>query len=282
MTEVKTAVKKRPSKARKGRAVKIVPPLPAQPFAQHQFKEEVEFLSGNGIPKVLMTREAYSRMWHFVDLATQEVGWLGAVRVTPHGDYLIEEVFLLEQEVSAAQTELSSEGQAKLVQHLIDTRPDGVEVANRILFWGHSHVRMSTTASFQDDKQMETLKENGCPWFVRGIFNKLGRMEFTLFLWEAGVKIVDAPWAICEHVDESIRAGIEAEFKDKVSSAPFGPATFAGPGGMSPQLLSLMLSEDGGIEKPPWLKQYEARMLDLHGPAVARAGANLRYEEGGE
>ncbi len=281
MTAIK---KKRPTKKSGGRVGKTVPPPPTQPFAQHQFKGAIEFLGGNGIPKVLMTREAYSRMWHFVDIADKEVGWLGAVRVTPHGDYLIEEVFLLEQEVSAAQTELSSEGQAKLVQHLIDTRPDGVEVANRILFWGHSHVRMSTTASFQDDKQMEALKESGCPWFIRGIFNKLGRMEFTLYLWEAGVKIVDAPWAIYEHVDGSIRAGIEAEFKEKVSSAPFNPATFAGPSGISPNLLHLMLSEseNGGVEKPFWVRQYEMAAMGFHGPTAVRAGASLHSEEGGE
>ncbi|MDP1690150.1 MAG: hypothetical protein Q8L52_03045 [bacterium] len=208
----------------RGRAVRRIksPPVPAQPFVQHSFEKKIEFVGG-GIPMVLITREAYSRMWHYVDIAPKEVGWLGTVRVTPYGNYLIEEVFLPEQEVSFTETELSGEGQAQLAQDLIDTRPDGVEVANRLRFWGHSHVKMGTSPSPEDNKQMTKFRENGCPWFIRGILNKLGRMEFTIFLWGAGVKIVDAPWAICENIDQSMRAGIETEFKKKVSEKTYPP-----------------------------------------------------------
>lgn len=195
---------------------------PAQSFIPHAFGNKVEFMGG-GRPVVLITREAYSRMYHFVDIADSEVGWLGSVERTPQGDFLIKEVFLLEQEVSAATTSISEDGIAGLVQGLIDNRHDGVDVANQLFFWGHSHVRMGTFASGQDESQMRHFQENGCPWFVRGIFNKLGRMEFTIFLWEAGVKIVDAPWAICEFVDHGMRAEIEAEFEAKVSEMPIAP-----------------------------------------------------------
>ena len=164
-----------------------------------------------------MTREVFSRMWHFVDIAGEEVSWFGTVKVTSYGNYLIDEVFLGEQKVSATQTEISTNGLAKIGQNLIDTCPDGVERASRLFFWGHSHVKMGTSPSFQDDKQMDEFRENGCPWFIRGILNKLGRMEFSIFLWEAGVKVTDVPWAVYEHVDESIRAEIEAEFKAKVT-----------------------------------------------------------------
>mgnify|MGYP001580031306 CR=1 FL=1 len=212
--------RKRAGKVYKYRKRKSLP-APAYPFAQHAFGGQVEFLSGGGVPTVFITREAYSRMWHYVDIADEEVGWFGTVRVTKYGNYLIEEVFLGEQEVSAAQTEISGDGLAQIGQNLIDTRPDGVEQASKLFFWGHSHVRMGTSPSGQDEKQMDEFRENGCPWFIRGILNKLGRMEFTIFLWEAGVKIVDVPWAIYEHVDESIRAGIEAEFKAKVTRAVY-------------------------------------------------------------
>jgi|GEM_PF-3441151 len=213
---------RRTGKGRRVRVAKAIP-IPAHPFVQHSFEGKVEFLDGSGVPMVLMTREAYSQMWHFVDLAAEEVSWLGTARITPYGNYLIEEVFLLEQQVSATETELSSEGQAKLAQHLMDTRPDGVEAVNKLRFWGHSHVRMRTSPSHQDEQQMQKLQENGCPWFIRGILNKLGRMEFTIYLWAAGVKITDVPWAIYERVDASMRAGIEAEFQEKVSRATYTP-----------------------------------------------------------
>src|SRR3989344_9241616 len=116
---------KRAGKVYRYRKRKKFLPAPAHPFAQHAFGGQIEFLNG-GVPKVFMTREVYSRMWHYVDIADEEVGWFGTVRITPYGNYLIEEVFLGEQEVSAAQTEISGNGLAQIGQHLIDTRPDGV------------------------------------------------------------------------------------------------------------------------------------------------------------
>lgn len=210
-------------------------PQPARLFMPHTFANQVEFIGG-GSPMVYMTRDAFSRMWHIVDIADDEVGWLGTVRQTQYGNFLIEEVFLLEQEVSAAQTEISGDGIAKFVQELIETREDGVEVANTIRFWGHSHVRMSTSPSGQDDAQMRHFEQNDCPWFVRGILNKQGRMQFDIFLWDAGVKITDAPWAIFdEFVDQSRRAEIEADFKAKVTARTYTAHHYPGvPGEYSP------------------------------------------------
>lgn len=187
---------------------------------------------------VYVMREAYSRMWHYVDIADKEVGWLGTVEKTPSGDFLITEVFLIKQEVSPVNTDLSEEGIAELAQELFDTRTDGFELVNAIRFWGHSHVRMDTSPSGQDNLQMKQFRENGCDWFVRGILNKLGRMEFTVFLFDAGVHITDVPWAIYEPINDHLRAGIEAEFAAKVTEQVWAPKSgthinWAGYGGQS-------------------------------------------------
>ncbi|HYD93183.1 MAG TPA: hypothetical protein VEB18_01855 [Candidatus Paceibacterota bacterium] len=198
----------------------------ARPFAAHAFEQRVEFLGRQ--PTIFVEREAYDRMYHIVDIADEEVGWLGTVERLPEGDFLIKEVFLLKQEVSPSQTELSEEGIALLYQELISTHPDGVDAANELRFWGHSHVRMGTSPSGQDNSQMGQFQENGCPWFIRGILNKLGRMEFTIYLWEAGVVIVDAAWSVCLAVDDSVRSELEEEFKEKVSSRRY-VAPYKGP-----------------------------------------------------
>lgn len=199
---------------------------PAPLFMPHLFTNTIQFIDAHP-PMVYMTRDAFSRMWHFVDIADEEVGWLGTVKKTPYGNFLIEEVFLLDQEVSASQTEISEEGIAQLAEELITTRADGVDVANRIRFWGHSHVRMDTFPSGQDEAQMRHFEQNECPWFIRGILNKLGRMQFDIFLWEVGVKITDASWAIYdEHFDQRSRAQIEAEFKAKVTRRPYTPQKY--------------------------------------------------------
>ncbi len=203
----------------------------ADPFVPHEFGRKVELMGG--VPRVLVTRAAYSRMWHYVDIGDEEVGWLGTAERLPSGDFLIGEVFLLEQEVHATTTEISAEGVAALAEELITSRPDGVEMVSSIRFWGHSHVRMGTSPSGQDEFQMRLFRENECDWFVRGIFNKLGRAQFDIFLYKEGVIVRDAAWAIFEPVDTGERTQIEAEFSAKVrpkkySASEFGFGRFGG------------------------------------------------------
>jgi hypothetical protein len=93
-----------------------------------------------------------------------------------------------------------------------------MDVGSRLLFWGHSHVNMGTSPSGQDEAQMALFESQELEFFIRGILNKNGRMEFAIFLYESGVKIVDAEWAIYQPVDKSLRSAIEAEFKEKVQT----------------------------------------------------------------
>jgi hypothetical protein len=186
----------------------------AKAFAPHDFRASVELLAQK--PQILVSREAYDKMRLFVELADKEVGWLGTVRqVAP--DFLIEEVFLFKQEVGATTCEISADGLAEFATNILSSREDGMDMVNRLQFWGHSHVNMGTSPSGQDDAQMEVFQENGCPFFIRGILNKNGRMEFAIFLFEGGIKIVDPAWEIYDPEDETLRAEIEAEFAAKVS-----------------------------------------------------------------
>lgn len=195
-----------------------VPP-PTLPFVQHGFENKVEFLFER--PRaVLISREAYARMWHFVDIADDEVGWLGTVERLPNGGFLIEEVFLLDQEVSGASTEISEEGVALLAEELF-TRPDGLELVNKLRFWGHSHVMMGTSPSSQDDKQMDMFRDNGCDWFIRAILNKRGRMEIDIYFFESGVMFKDVPWIIYQPIDQTMREEIRAEFDQKVTKRTY-------------------------------------------------------------
>lgn len=193
----------------------------ADAFCQHAFGKKIELLAD--LPRVLVSRAAYNRMWHFVDLADKEVGWLGTCDKVGR-DFLIENVFLFKQEVSATTTEITGDGLAEFAMGILSSRRDGMEVINALRFWGHSHVRMGTSHSGQDESQMSTFQESGHDFFIRGIFNKNGRMEFTIFMYSLGLKIVDPEWSIYEPVDNSLRAEIEAEFAAKVSEKVYAPA----------------------------------------------------------
>lgn len=156
--------------------------------------------------------EAYKRMQLYVELARLEVGWLGTARRTEDGDFLIEHVFLLKQTTGAEHTRISEEGQMELYRELKGQgRHDDLK---RLKFWGHSHVRMSTEPSSQDNATMNDLGAQGNQWFIRGIFNKLGRAQFSIYQYDIGLFIDDAPWQI-RHQPEISTSGGTREPGDK-------------------------------------------------------------------
>lgn len=176
----------------------VRPPDPDRELTPHTGDKEVVFFGNRRAPRVLITPNAYKRMCLYVELAEKEVGWLGTVVMTRSGDFLIDHTYLLEQEVTATETELSAEGQAKLVEDLLKKGEPGFEEVNRLRFWGHSHVRMSTSPSGTDESTMKRFYEEGLPWYVRGIFNKKGRAEFCIFLYEQGLRINDVDWFVVD------------------------------------------------------------------------------------
>ena len=131
-------------------------------FNPHSFSTKVEF---EKIPHIYLTNQAYNDMAILVDEVDKEVGWLGTASVIG-GGFLIDEIFLVKQEVASTTTELDEDGIAELGVELLGSREDGMDVVNSIRFWGHSHVNMQTGPSGQDDSQMDLFKQNNCDWFI--------------------------------------------------------------------------------------------------------------------
>ncbi|MFC1656530.1 hypothetical protein ACFL14_01000 [Patescibacteria group bacterium] len=173
-----------------------------------------------GIPIIYISQLAYDKMWHYVNLATKEVSWLGVVKQVSAGSFLIKDVYLLRQEVSYGHTEISTEGLSELGQEILK-QPDGEEVWNNIRFWGHLHPSGSTSPSKQDDDQMdEFAKDKNIPFFIRAILNKDGKIEFTVYLYRQGVIMQDVEWRIYNPVNQGLRDKIKAEFEEKVTETP--------------------------------------------------------------
>lgn len=194
---------------------------PAEPFTPHKFEENiiVEILT----PRIRLTPRVYHDMLHIVDEAEKEIGWLGTVDVSEFGGrtyYRLDEIYIVEQEVSHTETGLDEEGQAKLAEALLK-EPNGLELVNRLRFWGHSHVRMGVSPSGQDDAQMEHFRENGCDWFVRAIANKNGKIKFDVFDFESGILFEDVPWAIEYEEEEDRRDYWKDQIKEKVTEKTY-------------------------------------------------------------
>lgn len=171
---------------------------PEGPFKPHFSNTRAELIFDPPTPTVYMTPDAYKRMCLYVELAPKEVGWLGTVSKRPNGDFLIEEVFLVEQEVTSVETELSVEGTEKLVLELLEDGDPGLEKSNKLHFWGHSHVRMGTSPSGTDESTMQRFAREGHEYYLRGIFNKLGRGCFDVYYYQLGYRLLDVPWAVMD------------------------------------------------------------------------------------
>ena len=194
----------------------------------HVFKPEVQYYCSQA-PRVLISREAYLRMCAYVEIAGQEVGWLGGISRTANGDFFIEETFLLDQTVNAIETVLDAESIGALTLALIESGEGGLEKANKLRFWGHSHVRMGIAPSHTDEMTMRRFAGEKMPWYVRGIFNKRGQAQFTIYLYEQGLCVKDAAWAVVDsttgqalpvmpQLDSALREQVFAEFMLKVKS----------------------------------------------------------------
>ncbi len=171
------------------------PLRPDRPFYPHPVRAKMSFLN-KPAPRILISPEAYRTMLVYVERAPLEVGWQGTV-IRQGNDFHIMKVFLLEQTVSTVTTVLSIPGRNELCMELLASGPEGLEALNNLRFWGHSHVRMGVAASPQDEKTMDDFKD--LPWAVRGIFNKLGQANFSLFLYEEGLRFDDVPWLVFDH-----------------------------------------------------------------------------------
>jgi hypothetical protein len=112
----------------------------------------------------------------------------------PSGNFYIDEIFVPEQEVTGVETDPTDEGQFKVMNELAEMGEEGMKKIERLRFWGHSHVYMGTSPSGTDENTPLNYERLGLPWFIRGIFNKHGRAEFTVYLFEEGHRFVDAPW----------------------------------------------------------------------------------------
>lgn len=160
------------------------------------------------VPRIGITSDALAKMFVYVDECNDEVGWLGTVKQINEKYYIIDDVFLFDQEVHGTTTEITPEGLAEFAEELLQ-REDGLEIWNNLKMWGHSHVNMSVTPSGQDDKQMKDFAEIGHDWFIRLICNKKGDMKLDFFHYKLGIAFLDVPWEeVVSEEEEAIQEEI--------------------------------------------------------------------------
>lgn len=170
--------------------------------------------------QVLIELEAYKKMHYIVDECDKEVGWLGVV--DRQGDtFIIKDVFLFKQQTSSVTCEITPEGIADMVDEILQ-EPNGAELIEKLLLWGHSHVNMATLPSAQDEAQLMSFEENGNDWFLGLICNKKGSFNFTYIDYIKQIKVSDLKWKVLIPglEDEELRKYIKTELDKKVAPMP--------------------------------------------------------------
>lgn len=209
----------RKNKRRNSRKLIVQEPIVrAEFFRPHNFTTKYVILDPPK-PIIYIPKSVAEKMYHYVNLCEKEISWLGTVEES-ESDFIIEDVFLLHQDVSGTHTRLDPEVVAKFYQELLTT-PEGTLIANKIKLWGHSHVNMDTNASGQDDTQMAEFSENGNDYFIRLICNKKTKMSFSVFFYKEGLIAHDVEWCVLNEFnwDEEVR--IKKEIEDKVTTTNY-------------------------------------------------------------
>lgn len=196
-------------------------------FSPHDFKTGVTFLNSVAVPEIIISNRAYMDIAYIISQSPEdEISWLGSVDVID-GNYIISDVYLLEQTVSGASISITEASYAKLIMEVIKTK--GIKEANKLRFWGHLHPGNSTSPSHVDNEQMKIFEKNCKDFFIRGIFGRKGRAEFSVFDYTKALCFSDTSWSITIGIDvnrkEEIKKLIDTKIKKEII-LPFVGNTF--------------------------------------------------------
>lgn len=135
--------------------------------------------------KVLISPDAQAKINVYVNECPKEISGLGLVEERKDGTFYISEIFLLEQEVSGTETDIEASAIAKLILEI------GVEKAQKLRFWWHSHVNMGVFWSGTDHSCVEQLVSNATSPIISIVYNKKGESLCRVDGWWCRKRITE-------------------------------------------------------------------------------------------
>lgn len=164
--------------------------------------------------KIRVLPEALFKLQGFIDNCDYEISGLGIVSVI-NGDPVIEDVFILEQEGAAAETNMMMEGIDKFLLEAVKT---GLPL-EKIRLWFHSHAKMQAFMSSTDVATINKLGAHMCEgndnaWLLSVCGNHAGnffaRVDlFSPFRWQLEkIEVVEhtTGLAAIEFIDQRVNA----------------------------------------------------------------------------
>ena len=138
-------------------------------------------------PYIFYTPEMLQYIDEIVARSDDEVSWIGCGdRINDDEDWLINEVYVLPQEVHATECEFEDDAVSDWAEAYMEAGGD----TTRFVLWGHSHVDMATSPSTTDQEQaLKYIKD--CPKFICAIHNKRGTMHHDVFYRDEAIWFSD-------------------------------------------------------------------------------------------
>lgn len=121
--------------------------------------------------------EVMRRITYYAQAADGEVSGLGTIVKDEIGRHIVDNVYLLEQEATAADTEIKPEAISKLMTDMMKAERD----PGTLKFWWHSHAAMGVFWSGTDDTCAETLSKE---YAFSLVVNKAGEKKCRLDLYD--------------------------------------------------------------------------------------------------
>lgn len=147
-------------------------------------------------PRLYIPRKVHQKIMHFVTECDSEVSGMGLCSYDQAKNYFwVRDVYLLDQEVGSAHTDIDAESLGKLEYECLRDKREG-----DLNFWWHSHVNMGVFWSGQDTQTINSIGKNG--YCLATVFNKRSEMRSAvafstqfgnIFLDELETIIYDAP-----------------------------------------------------------------------------------------
>lgn len=209
-------------------------------------------------PAIYLSIKAYQKMRAWTHMAKGEVSWLGTVDRMEGDAFLIEDIHLLKQVCTEANTSLDDSAIGEFLTGL--TRKG--DNPSRVKAWLHSHGSLKVFWSQTDEKTILGMRSAG--YLISVVTNKdgemLGRIDifspFHVHVSEIQVNVFNEP-------DEVFRKTLSAEFREKVTEQV--PIPFAGrqfPGTTDTDRKIEELEEAVSLGKIS-MEEYERRMAEL-------------------
>ena len=131
--------------------------------------------------KFIISELAHKKVMHWVSKSNKEVSGFGVTsRENNNGtlEFRVHDVFLLEQEVGGAHTDIDAKALGKLMHKVLkDTTYRNVS-KYQLNWWWHSHVRMNTFWSTTDTDTIKSIGKNGL--CLASVFNQQGDIRSAL------------------------------------------------------------------------------------------------------